>query len=44
MSLLTNEELLKMTNEQIIRYILGLTGYNDIIYIIHKTLDEETMA
>jgi hypothetical protein len=35
----THEELIKMSNEEIIRYILEVTGYNDIIYTIHKSLE-----
>ncbi len=37
----THEDLLKMSEEQIIRYILDLSGYNDIIYVMNKTLEEE---
>jgi len=39
--MLTHDELMKMSNEEIIRYILGVTGYNDIIFIINETLEKE---
>jgi len=37
----TYEELLQMSDDEIIKYILELTGYNDIIYVVNKTLEEE---
>jgi hypothetical protein len=32
---------MKMSEEEIIRYILELTGYNDIICIVNETLEQE---
>ncbi len=37
----THEQLSKMSNEEIIRYILEVTGYNDIIYVVNKTLEKD---
>jgi hypothetical protein len=37
--MLTTEELMNMPDEEIIRYILKLTGYNDIIYVVDQTLE-----
>jgi hypothetical protein len=37
----THDQLSNMSDEQIIRYILELTGYNDIIYVVNKTLEED---
>lgn len=37
----TDEILLKMSDEEIIRYILELSGYNDIIYTINKLMEPE---
>ncbi len=39
--MLTHEQLSKISDEEIIRYILELTGYNDIIYVVNKTLEED---
>jgi len=38
--LLTYDELLELTDDNIIRYILELTGYNDIIYEVNRALEE----
>lgn len=37
----THDELMKMSDEEIIKYILELSGYNDIIFTINKTLEKE---
>lgn len=42
--MLTHYELMNISDEEIIRYILELSGYNDIIYVINKTLEAETEA
>jgi hypothetical protein len=39
--MLTHDELMKMSEEEIIRYILEVTGYNDIIFTINETLEKE---
>jgi len=39
--MLTYKQLSEMSNDQIILYILELTGYNDIIYVVNKTLEED---
>jgi len=40
--MLTHTELSKMTEEEIIRYILELTGYNDIIFTVNEILEKNT--
>ena len=41
--MLTHEQLMKMTDEEIIRYILELTGYNEIISVVNETLESDKL-
>jgi hypothetical protein len=34
---------MKMTDEEIIRYILELTGYNEIISVVNETLESDKL-
>jgi len=36
---LTEEKLSKMTNEDILKYIISLSGYNEIINVVYKDLN-----
>jgi hypothetical protein len=39
--MLIHDDLMKMSDEEIIRYILEVTGYNDIIFIVNETLEKD---
>jgi hypothetical protein len=38
--MLTRVQLLQMNEDKVIRYILELSGYNDIINIVHENLEK----
>jgi hypothetical protein len=39
--ILTREQLMEMSDDDIIRYILTLTGYNDIIHIVQSEAESK---
>jgi len=39
--MLTRDELFTMDDDEIIRYILELTGYNDIIFTVNEILENK---